>query len=67
MNLEIFETQSDHGNTCRSCEHRQRHEKNSKVIQFCAARKSNLTDNGLLKIKASDLACPKYQQMYNYK
>lgn len=43
--------------TCRNCEHRQRWECNSKVFQYCAIRKSNRTNNGLLKIKCKDLAC----------
>ena len=34
------------GLTCNSCEHRQRHQCNSKVFQYCGVRKSNTTDNG---------------------
>lgn len=44
-------------NTCKDCEHRQRWECNSKVFQYCGARKSNRTNNGLLKIKCKDAAC----------
>jgi hypothetical protein len=43
--------------TCNSCEHRQRWECNSKVFQYCGIRKSNRTDNGLLKIKCKTVAC----------
>jgi hypothetical protein len=46
------------GLTCNSCEHRQRWECNSKVFQYCGVRKSNMTDNGLLKIKCKTDACP---------
>ena len=49
------------GLTCNSCEHRQRWECNSKVFQYCGIRKSNRTDNGLLKIKCKDAACPLYE------
>lgn len=45
------------GLTCNSCDHRQRHQCNSKVFQYCGVRKSNLTDNGLLKIKCKTVAC----------
>jgi len=44
-------------NTCMDCEHRQRWECNSKVFQYCGIRKSNRTNNGLLKIKCKDDAC----------
>jgi len=47
--------------TCKTCENRQRWECNSKVFQYCAVRKSNRTDNGLLKIKCKDLACELYK------
>ena len=47
--------------TCNSCEHRQRWECNSKVFQYCGVRKSNRTNNGLLKIKCKDAACPLYE------
>jgi hypothetical protein len=50
-----------HGLTCNSCEHRQRWECNSKVFQYCGVRKSNRTNNGLLKIKCKDAACPLYK------
>lgn len=49
------------GLTCNSCEHRQRHQCNSKVFQYCGVRKSNRTDNGLLKIKCKTVACPLYE------
>ena len=44
-------------NTCKDCKHRQSWECNSKVFQYCGIRKSNRTDNGLLKIKCKDAAC----------
>lgn len=47
--------------TCNTCEHRQRHQCNSKVFQYCGVRKSNRTDNGLLKIKCKTAACPLYK------
>lgn len=47
--------------TCRSCVHRQRWQCGGSIIQYCAARKSNRTDNGLLKIKVTDAACPLYK------
>jgi hypothetical protein len=46
--------------TCRTCEHRQRHEYYTKVFHYCGIRKSNRTGNGLLKIKCKDIACPMY-------
>ena len=49
------------GLTCNGCEHRQRHQCNSKVFQYCGVRKSNRTDNGLLKIKCKTVACPLYE------
>ncbi len=48
-------------NTCKDCEHRQRWECNSKVFQYCGVRKTNRTDNGLLKIKCKDAACPLFK------
>ena len=47
--------------TCNSCEHRQRHQCNSKVFQYCGIRKSNRTNNGLLKIKCKTTACALYK------
>jgi len=49
------------GLTCNTCEHRQRWQCNSKVFQYCGVRKSNRTENGLLKIKCKDAACPLYK------
>jgi len=51
------------GLTCNSCEHRQRHQCNSKVFQYCGIRKSNRTNNGLLKIKCKTIACPFYKSI----
>jgi hypothetical protein len=47
---------------CNDCEHRQRWECNSKIIQYCGVRKSNRTNNGLLKIKCKDKACALFQE-----
>lgn len=47
--------------TCNTCQHRQRWHCGSKVIQYCGVRKSNRTDNGLLKIKCKDKACLMYK------
>lgn len=65
MELSLFENENSNltkpvlaaGLTCNSCEHRQRHQCNSKVFQYCGVRKSNRTDNGLLKIKCKTAAC----------
>jgi hypothetical protein len=48
-------------NTCRSCMHRQRWNIGGSIIQYCSARKSNRTTNGLLKIKVTDAACTLYK------
>ena len=52
---------SDVSLTCNSCEHRQRHQCNSKVFQYCGIRKSNRTNNGFLKIKCKTTACALYK------
>ncbi|MFT7155267.1 MAG: hypothetical protein ACI8Q1_000268 [Parvicella sp.] len=49
------------GKTCRMCIHRQPWEAGSKVIQYCGLRKSNRTQNGLLKIRAKDAACASFK------
>jgi hypothetical protein len=51
------------GKTCRTCMHRQRWQCDSKVIQYCGVRKSNRTDNGLLKIKCKNEACEGYEEV----
>ena len=48
--------------TCNTCEHRQRWTCNSKVFQYCGIRKSNRTQNGLLKIKCKTKACELYKE-----
>jgi len=50
-------------NTCKNCEHRQRWECNSKVFQYCGVRKSNRTNNGLLKIKCKDASCSLFEEI----
>jgi len=39
---------------------RQRHQKGGSIIQYCGVRRSNRTENGLLKIKAKNPACEQY-------
>ncbi len=48
--------------TCKTCVHRERWEYGSKIIQYCGARKSNRTENGLLKIKCKNEACILYKE-----
>jgi len=47
---------------CNSCMFRERWAMGIglETSQYCSVRPSNRTKNGLLKIKASDAACPKY-------
>ena len=47
---------------CGNCKHRERHQCNSKVFQYCGIRKSNRTNNGLLKIKCKDKACELFKK-----
>jgi hypothetical protein len=47
--------------TCRTCEHRERWQCGGTIIQYCGVRKSNRTENGKLKIKVTDAACPQYK------
>lgn len=47
--------------TCKSCKHRQRWQCGSKIIQYCGVRKSNRTENGLLKIKCNLKSCALYE------
>jgi len=44
-------------NTCRQCKHRERWQCGGSVIQYCGVRKSDRTENGLLKIKVTMAAC----------
>ena len=48
--------------TCKTCEHRQRWQCGGSVFQYCTARKSKRTDNGLLKIKCKNEACELYKE-----
>lgn len=59
--FEIEEKLPEIKNTYLNCEHRQRWECNSKVFQYCGIRKSNRTNNGLLKIKCKDAACSLFE------
>lgn len=47
------------GHTCRECANRQRWQADhsNTVQQYCAARRSRRTRNGLLKIKCNQAAC----------
>ena len=45
------------GNRCNQCKHGQGHHCGSKIIWYCWKRKSNRTENGLLKIKARMEGC----------
>lgn len=59
MDSQIVSTTTD---TCRYCEHRQRHQCGGSIIQYCGIRKSKRTYNGLLKIKVTDKACILFQK-----
>ena len=48
---------------CQDCTYSQRWECNSKIIWYCSARKSNLTFNKLLKIKARQEACDNFKEI----
>lgn len=48
--------------TCNECKHRQRWQCNSKTIQYCGIRKSNRTNNNLLKIKCKDKSCSLFKE-----
>lgn len=48
--------------TCKTCNHRQRWECNSKVIQYCGKVKSKRTQNGLKRIKVNNKACAYYDE-----
>lgn len=57
----LFDIEPTHSTKfCRTCEHRERHQCGSMVIQYCGIRKSNRTDNGKLKIKCKTPACDSY-------
>jgi len=63
MQNKLFEIEPQYPDKfCRTCEHRQRHHCGSKVIQYCGIVKSNLTDNGQLKIKCKTPACHFYKE-----
>lgn len=64
MDNKLFDTPEDKkadSFTCRSCDNRERWQCGGSVIQYCGVRKSNRTENGLLKIKVTDVACPLYK------
>ena len=57
-----FQKVPQNGKTCNDCKHRQRWQCGGSVFQYCGLRKSNRTENGLLKIKCKDLACLSFEQ-----
>lgn len=59
-NADTVQPQESTLETCRTCIHRQRWEYGSKVISYCRVRKSNLTFNGLQKVKYNQQACSQY-------
>jgi len=62
MNTLFDLTKPDATKTCNTCEHRQRWQCGGRVIQYCGIRKSNRTENGLLKIKCKTKSCELYKQ-----
>lgn len=50
-------------NKCKTCEHFQRWECNSKIFFYCGIRKSNRTSNKQQKIKANQTACENYKNV----
>lgn len=61
MANELFEIEAkavtDPLRKCKHCKFSERWKCGSKRIWYCETRKSSLTNNGLLKIKANDPAC----------
>ena len=49
--------------TCKDCQHRERWECGSMIIQYCGVLKSNRTFNKKKKIKAKDKACLSFKQI----
>lgn len=47
---------------CRTCQHLERWQCGGTWIQYCGARKSKRTRNGLLKIKVTLPACALYKE-----
>ena len=52
-------------NTCKNCKHRQPWQCGLRVIQYCGIRRSNRTNNGLLKIRCKDGACKMFEKEDN--
>lgn len=46
---------------CRTCIHAEGWQCGSKVIYYCKNRRSNRTENGLLKIKLKNPSCAGYE------
>ena len=63
--FEIEPVKPMNGKTCKDCAFRQRWECNSVVVQYCGVRKSNRTNNGLLKIKCKSTACNLFKKINN--
>lgn len=47
---------------CRTCEHIQKWECGGSYFFYCGVRKSNRTQNGLLKVKCKNEACNAYKE-----
>lgn len=62
FDLSKIDKKSEITDTCRHCEHRQRHQCGCSIIQYCGVRKSNRTENGLLKIKCTNKACLSFKK-----
>lgn len=60
--FDIPEQKQEVNATCLTCEHRQRHQCGGSIIQYCGVRKSNRTNNKLLKIKCKTPACGQYKK-----
>ncbi len=59
--MTLFETETIK-TTCLTCKHRERHDINGKVFQYCGVRGSGRTSNGKLKIKCKNASCGQYQK-----
>ena len=49
-------------NTCKTCVNIQKWECGGSFFFYCGVRKSNRTDNGLLKVKCKTEACLQYKR-----
>lgn len=58
----LFDVEITNVKTCLSCVHRERWQCGGSVIQYCGVIKSNLTNNGKLKIKCKTPSCNLYKE-----